>query len=225
MTRQFASEKNALGTCDRCGRTYKLSQLRMERVNRNLNNLRVCPSCWDPDHPQNELGRREYTDPQALRNPRPDQDIVASRYGGAIRYDFDTDTTADWTFTNATSSWADGITRVTTTGANGQMWGTDGTALAVGFEAADYRRVVMRAKTITRTAWAGMFTFSRDGLGWLFDVVVPEPPITNGDQWTVLNWDAWKHSNWTGTIDGLKFYLYSTSGAVWDVDYIRIEER
>ena len=32
----------------------------------------VCPVCWDPDQPQLQLGMYPVDDPQALRNPRPD---------------------------------------------------------------------------------------------------------------------------------------------------------
>lgn len=69
---QFASGKNALGVCDRCGFQYKLLELRPLTVNRNVTNLLVCDECWEPDHPQNELGRYPVRDPQAIRNPRPD---------------------------------------------------------------------------------------------------------------------------------------------------------
>jgi len=33
----------------------------------------------DPDHPQNFLGRLKITDPQSLRNPRPDTSLEESR--------------------------------------------------------------------------------------------------------------------------------------------------
>jgi hypothetical protein len=73
MPKQFASGKHALGICDRCGFTYKLLSLKKETVNRHERDLLVCRECWDPDHPQNDLGRLRVDDPQALRNPRPDQ--------------------------------------------------------------------------------------------------------------------------------------------------------
>jgi hypothetical protein len=41
-----------------------------------LINEKVCPECWDPDHPQNWVGiigsQKVSNDPQALREPRPD---------------------------------------------------------------------------------------------------------------------------------------------------------
>jgi hypothetical protein len=35
-------------------------------------NILVCPTCWEPDQPQLQLGMYPVDDPQALRNPRPD---------------------------------------------------------------------------------------------------------------------------------------------------------
>jgi hypothetical protein len=49
--------------------------------------LLVCEECWDPDHPQNHLGREPVNDPQALRNPRPDKGLSNSREIGQV-YDF-----------------------------------------------------------------------------------------------------------------------------------------
>lgn len=72
MPVQYASEKRALGVCDVCGFTYKLKKLRTTIVKGRETNIRSCPSCWDPDHPQLRLGEYPVYDPQALRNPRPD---------------------------------------------------------------------------------------------------------------------------------------------------------
>lgn len=80
MSTRFASEKNALGICDRCGLPYALKKLRKEVVKGKIVNLRVCPSCFDPDHPQLHLGDKPIDDPQALRNPRSDAaELDASR--------------------------------------------------------------------------------------------------------------------------------------------------
>ena len=69
---KFASSKRALGVCDRCGFVYKLKELKFEMVKGVRNSLRVCSSCFDPDHPQLMLGRYPVSDPQALRDARPD---------------------------------------------------------------------------------------------------------------------------------------------------------
>ena len=74
----YASGKYALAVCDRCGQQYKYSQLREEVENGRRNGLRVCPPCYDEDHPQLRLGKEIVVDPQALRDPRPDADQVAT---------------------------------------------------------------------------------------------------------------------------------------------------
>lgn len=79
MANRFASGKIALAICDRCGLTYLLKELRDEVVKGNITNLKVCPSCFDPDHPQLHLGDLPVDDPQALRDPRPDTGEDASR--------------------------------------------------------------------------------------------------------------------------------------------------
>jgi hypothetical protein len=78
MGNRFASGKNAIAECDRCGQRYKLTQLRMEIIKTKNYNLLVCHECWDPDHPQLQLGMYPVDDPQGLRNPRPDRSYVTS---------------------------------------------------------------------------------------------------------------------------------------------------
>lgn len=41
-------------------------------------NLLVCTECWEPDHPQLQLGMYPVEDPQAVRNPRVDNTYVQS---------------------------------------------------------------------------------------------------------------------------------------------------
>ena len=72
MSTRFASAKNALGVCDVCGFTYKLRDLRSLYVKGRDTNVQACQECWSPDHPQNKLGEFPVSDPQAIRNPRPD---------------------------------------------------------------------------------------------------------------------------------------------------------
>lgn len=69
---KFAAGKYAWGMCDRCGISARLIDLRVETQMGRANNLKTCPSCWDPDHPQNFLPKFVQNDPQALRQPRPD---------------------------------------------------------------------------------------------------------------------------------------------------------
>ena len=78
MGNRFASGKNAISECDRCGQRYKLTLLKKEVVKTKTYNLLVCPDCWDPDQPQLQLGMYPVDDPQGLRDPRPDRSYVAS---------------------------------------------------------------------------------------------------------------------------------------------------
>ena len=78
MGNRFASGKNSIAECDRCGQRYKLKQLKKEIIKLKTFNLLVCPECWDPDQPQLQLGMFPVDDPQAVRNPRHDQTYVTS---------------------------------------------------------------------------------------------------------------------------------------------------
>lgn len=72
MSYPFASGKWAIAMCDRCGQQFKLKTLKTEIIKTKKYDLLVCNSCWDPDHPQLQLGMYPVNDPQALRNPRRD---------------------------------------------------------------------------------------------------------------------------------------------------------
>jgi hypothetical protein len=79
---RFASGKKAIAECDRCGQRFLLKVLKTEIVKTKNYNLLVCNECWDPDHPQLQLGMWPVDDPQALRNPRPDRSYVLSGTNG-----------------------------------------------------------------------------------------------------------------------------------------------
>lgn len=78
MPNRFASGKRAIAECDRCGQRYKLKQLKSLIIKTKNVNLLVCPECWEEDHPQLQLGMYPVDDPQALRNPRPDNSYYQS---------------------------------------------------------------------------------------------------------------------------------------------------
>ena len=78
MGNRFASGKNSIAMCDRCGARFKLTELRKEIIKTKTYNLLVCRSCWDPDQPQLQLGMYPVDDPQAVRNPRHDSTYVTA---------------------------------------------------------------------------------------------------------------------------------------------------
>jgi len=78
MGNRFASGKNSIAMCDRCGFQYKLTAFKKEIQKTKIYNLLVCPQCWDPDQPQLQLGMYPVDDPQAVRNPRTDSTYVTA---------------------------------------------------------------------------------------------------------------------------------------------------
>ena len=78
MSNRFASARKALALCDVCGFQYKLRELKNLFVKGRDTNIKACPTCWSPDHPQLKLGEFPVNDPQAIRDPRPDQSLSAS---------------------------------------------------------------------------------------------------------------------------------------------------
>jgi len=82
MPNQFASGKFAIAECDRCAQRFKLKELRTQTVKTKPFKIKVCKACWDPDHPQLQLGMYPVNDPQAVREPRPDVSYIVSGTNG-----------------------------------------------------------------------------------------------------------------------------------------------
>lgn len=82
MANKYSSGKFAIAECDRCGQRYKLKELKREIIKTKLYNIKVCPTCWDPDQPQLSLGLYPVYDPQAVREPRPDVSYQVSGNSG-----------------------------------------------------------------------------------------------------------------------------------------------
>jgi hypothetical protein len=82
MGNRFASGKWAISQCDRCDFRYPLKDLRKLVIKTKNINMLVCPTCWDPDQPQLQLGMYPVDDPQGLRDPRPDRSYIQSGYSG-----------------------------------------------------------------------------------------------------------------------------------------------
>jgi hypothetical protein len=82
MGNRFASGKNSIAECDRCGFRYKLKELKKLTIKTKQVQIKVCKSCWEPDQPQLQLGMYPVDDPQAVREPRPDNSYYQSGYSG-----------------------------------------------------------------------------------------------------------------------------------------------
>lgn len=82
MPNNFASGKYAIAECDRCAQRFMLKDLRTQTVKTKPYKVKVCSECWDPDHPQLQLGMYPVDDPQAVREPRPDVSYRVSGTSG-----------------------------------------------------------------------------------------------------------------------------------------------
>jgi hypothetical protein len=78
MPSKFASGKYAIAQCDRCNFRFKLKELKSLVIKTKNVNILVCNECWEPDQPQLQLGMYPVNDPQAVRNPRPDNSYIVS---------------------------------------------------------------------------------------------------------------------------------------------------
>lgn len=72
MANRFANGAKAWGVCDVCGFRFDLKKLKNLVVKTKQTEIKACPQCWVPDQPQLLLGTFPVSDPQAIRNPRPD---------------------------------------------------------------------------------------------------------------------------------------------------------
>jgi hypothetical protein len=72
MSNRFANGAKSFGFCDRCGFRFDLKKLKNEVIKTKRTAIKSCPQCWSKDHPQLLLGTFPVSDPQAIRDPRPD---------------------------------------------------------------------------------------------------------------------------------------------------------
>lgn len=82
MSNRFSSGKNSIAECDRCGFRFKLKVLKKLIIKTKQVSIKVCPTCWEPDQPQLQLGMYPVQDPQAVREPRPDVSYRQAGYTG-----------------------------------------------------------------------------------------------------------------------------------------------
>ena len=83
---RYTQGKYTIAECDRCGFQYKRRVLKELVVNDAQTNLQVCPQCWEPDHPQYQVGKYPVVDPQAIMNPRPDRSLSDTNITTSSRY-------------------------------------------------------------------------------------------------------------------------------------------
>lgn len=72
MANRFANGAKAFGFCDVCGFRFDLKKLKNLTVKTKQTQIKACSQCWTPDQPQLQLGMYPVSDPQAIRDPRPD---------------------------------------------------------------------------------------------------------------------------------------------------------
>lgn len=84
MPNKFSSGKFAIAQCDRCNFRFKLKELRIQTLKTKPYKVKVCKTCWDPDHPQLQLGMYPVNDPQAVREARPDNSYILSGNNGLL---------------------------------------------------------------------------------------------------------------------------------------------
>lgn len=82
MGNRFSSGRFSIAECDRCGQRYKLKELIKLVIKTKQVSIKVCPTCWEPDQPQLQLGMYPVDDPQAVREPRRDNSYIQSGYSG-----------------------------------------------------------------------------------------------------------------------------------------------
>ena len=83
MSNRYTTNKNAIADCDVCGFQFKLRELKDLYVRKTNTNIKACKECWNPDQPQNMQGMYPVEDPQAVRDPRPDQSFNENNITGS----------------------------------------------------------------------------------------------------------------------------------------------
>ena len=240
MGSEFAVGKKAFGFCDRCGFRYLLVDLRVEVVALQDTSIKVCPECFDPDQPQLQLGRYEFNDPQALRNPRPDTAQSASRFGVSVRYDFDDDADS-FVGSGANVVWqSDKTIDLTGTGDDPSLRrdGVEVGSAVLAVDASIYNKVRCRVKLATRPVpldvWEGALywyrsTDTEEYVAGRKALAVAPDWLAMGNQSHVITWDLDGVANWDGTIAGVSFDFFDfqsvsrVSNGTLELDYVRFE--
>ena len=222
---KYAAGKRAIGYCDRCSWEYPLKSLKKERVNGEQQSLKVCPTCFDKDHPQNLIGKQNYEDSQALREPRVDTGLVDSRDGNSIVHLFK-DGISGWVPTASSLELLNGYMRHSWTDIASALVGSS----SFNFDSSVYKIIRVRIRIndpySIAGSWSGSITWTTSthdfGLKSL-----PPVQISMGETFIELAWDMSEESLWNNTIIAMSFILYSNPASTGSVDYewIKIEEK
>lgn len=236
MTQAYAVGKKARGFCDRCGFDYLLEDLKAEVVDLKVTGIRVCPECWDPDQPQRQLGRFPISDPQALRNPRPNGQDSGRLIEGTLSYDF-TDDADGFTATSATLTHdgEDGTISMafSVSGASALLYRSP-----ISIDTSLYRYARMRfrfAELVPNPVQKLTFSWLRSGQSE-YDPAIQAADVwlyVNGDEWHEIVWDMDNDINvsggtspWTGTVERIRFKFLSNdpdSTTSVEIDWVRLE--
>ena len=251
MSQTYAPAKKALGNCDRCGWTYKLRELKDEVVDLNSTGLLVCPTCFDPDQPQLQVGRWPVDDPQALRNARPMGATGGRDIPYAYRENFDTGT-GGWYVYNGSLTWnqsSETATLVSDLAASnpGDPYMLK-TGLSIDASKYKYVRVMFKVNRFPNFEPDDRYPYDFQGqLFWHTDypvgdrhqVASPLPVFGNSQigSWHKLTWDLRNGANahaWKDTITQIRFDLFDArnsegiapdydSGEV-EIDWVSVDE-
>ncbi len=82
MSDKYATGRFAIAECDRCGQRYKLKELRTQVLKTKPFKVKVCRTCYDPDHPQLQIGMYPVYDAMAIYDARPDVSYQVSGTNG-----------------------------------------------------------------------------------------------------------------------------------------------
>jgi len=239
--------KRPFGFCNRCGFRYPLTQLRHSFVDLKEVGFRYCPTCWDPDQPQNQLGRWPIQDNQSLKNARPDMSLEESRFGDSIRWDF-LESADYWigeefgTGSNPVVTWKSSSETITfeTNGTNPSLVRSISSEV-VSVDTSVYKNIRSRMKMNTKpTPSESLFvdmtlfwnrstdiqgTFSTDRS------LAVRPPhwLSMGAEWHTVTWALRDHVEWSGIVSEMRFEFFNFSSfseftdAEIELDFIRAE--
>ena len=253
MSGPYAVGKHAFGFCDRCGFRYPLVELKNEVIALQETSLKVCPECWDPDNPQNNLGRFTFDDAQALRNPRPAGATSGREIAYTYRTDFETGLD-NWSVRSGLFVWnSENQTGTLSSDPSGSNPGDPFIARLfpveddeLGIDTSIYKYVTAMFKVNRFPLFEPDDRYASDFQGdcffgepWTTDRVVrasPVPVFTNlpTGSWTKLTWNMGSHLDWTGTVNALRLDFFDSrneegSGPDFDageieISYIAVED-